>query len=572
MLSEEPTLTEVDGVPAVVGHVPGPLRAALTVRMGTADETAPVTGITHLLEHLALFGLGRPGEHSNGATDATVTSFYTMGEPAEVAAFLTGVSRQLHRPPVERLDAERHLLGAEKASRRTSIEESLRLWRYGARGFGLAGLGEAGLPAVDGAAVRRWAAHYATRGNVVLWFSQPPPAGIVLHLPDGEHRPAPDPRPSVLPELPAWYSGDDEAVGVFAVVDRETAGPALAHVLHNRLVDELRTRRAVAYSPLADYQALTGDAARLLLVSDLVAGRQSDGVRPVLAALGDLAEAAPPTEEELAAWRSALARRRAEPEAELGWVVTTAWDRLFRAPLRTPAEIVADQAALRAPDVQRLAERALTTAVAAVPDGVRVAREPWRRAPDVPVREPVRGVRHPMLEAPDGEHVIEVGRAGITVRHGETRLTVGQADAVAVRRWPDGRRVVIAQDASVLVVEPTLWADGARIVDEVDRLWPPDLWIPMAARRADEIPQPSAASPSSLPSSPSSMSTAAGKEGRRLTVALLVVLGLLIFVAAVVAGAHGHGEVARPLSLGLAAGVAASVTSYRRNRRASRGR
>jgi hypothetical protein len=68
--------------------VPGPLRAGLLVRMGSADESLPISGIGHLLEHLALFDVGRPGDHSNGYVDQTLTHVHTSGDPDEVVAFL----------------------------------------------------------------------------------------------------------------------------------------------------------------------------------------------------------------------------------------------------------------------------------------------------------------------------------------------------------------------------------------------------------------------------------------------------------------------------------------------------
>jgi hypothetical protein len=54
-------LTEVDGVPAVWCDVPGPLRAGLVTRMGSADDPAH-QGISHLLSICAL-RLGRTAAH-----------------------------------------------------------------------------------------------------------------------------------------------------------------------------------------------------------------------------------------------------------------------------------------------------------------------------------------------------------------------------------------------------------------------------------------------------------------------------------------------------------------------------
>ncbi|HEY6793361.1 MAG TPA: hypothetical protein VI248_01620 [Kineosporiaceae bacterium] len=125
---------------------------------------------------------------------------------------------------------------------------------------------------------------FAVRQNAVLWLSGPPPAGLRLHLPDGAWQAPPDPHPVVVPQLPAWFCGPaPDSVGLLAVFDRAAAFGALEHVLAGRLVEELRTRRGVAYSPEAHREPLTGTVARLLVTTDVVPGRQEDAARAFLA-------------------------------------------------------------------------------------------------------------------------------------------------------------------------------------------------------------------------------------------------------------------------------------------------
>jgi hypothetical protein len=62
---------EVGGVPAYWPEGAGaPHRVALGCRVGYADETLPEHGITHLVEHLALFTLGRRLYDTNGVVGA----------------------------------------------------------------------------------------------------------------------------------------------------------------------------------------------------------------------------------------------------------------------------------------------------------------------------------------------------------------------------------------------------------------------------------------------------------------------------------------------------------------------
>ena len=109
--------TDVDGVPAFWVDGPGPCFAGLLFRVGKIDEQLYTTGITHLVEHLALPGWApKPGLDWNGWVGLTTTGFWASGDPADVGAFVTEVTRQLHDLPLERLETERNILRAEEAS------------------------------------------------------------------------------------------------------------------------------------------------------------------------------------------------------------------------------------------------------------------------------------------------------------------------------------------------------------------------------------------------------------------------------------------------------------------------
>ncbi len=486
--------TEVDGVPVVWASVPGPLRAGLMLRVGSADETLVTSGITHLLEHLALFGIGRPGDHSNGHVDPTTMHFHCLGDADLVTHFVGSLTRQLSDPPTARLLPERGVLRSELAGRRSSIEDSLLVWRYGAATYGLTGQSQYAVEHVDADQVRAWSAHYATRQNTVLWLSGPPPAGLRLHLPDGERRPAPDPHRTILPQLPSWFCAPDSAgVALHALVARDYAGPVLAQVLQARLVDRLRVREAMAYSPQADYRALSRDTGRLLVVSDLVDGRQGDAVPIFHAALADLSEADPATPEELAEWCAAGDRNAADPSAPLGYLASRAWNLLVGYPVDPVEQMAAAMKAVTSQDVAAAARQALDHAVTAVPDGVKPPGEPWHEAP-VTSYSPLVGNDHRGLT---GNQVLTVASGGLSWSQGPDQLSVPLRHAAAVLHWRDGRRVVIAEDANRIVVEPTLWEAGHDVVAFIDRHYPADLRVDMGERPADQIPHPEPPTPPS---------------------------------------------------------------------------
>lgn len=531
--------TEVDGVPALWADVPGPMRAGLVLRVGRVDETYVTGGITHLLEHLALFEVGRPGDHSNGSVDSVTSHFHTTGDAASVRDFLATVTRGLADPPTDRLDDERAVLATERAGRRTGVVGLIGAWRWGAVGYGLSAGDELGVGHVTGDDVRAWAARYATRGNAALWLSGPPPAGLTLAaLPEGPAMPGPDPRPSMLPELPAWFGNSDgDGIAMDAVVDRSWAASAVAHVLQSRLVDELRVRRAYAYSPQVDYSPLTAGAGRLLALTDVAAGRQTDALRVFLDIVEGLVGDRPPTEAEVDEWRAIVLRHQQEPLAPLGFVAGQAFNVITGYPLSDVAETNARLAEVSAQDVAGLMSAAVASSVLAVPAGVRMTRPRWSAAPSG-LHAPVEGGRlfRPVGGGTDGLGLVAADE-GLSRRFTDGTLTVRRDRAVGVLGWADGRRVVVADDGSRLDVEPTCWEDGRALVEHVDRVFPADLRVDMGTRRPDEIPRPA---PSPAP--PASATSPAARLRRvRPSTWLLLGVAALLMVGVVSMAATGSG-------------------------------
>jgi zinc protease len=547
--------TEVDGVRTVWSAIPGPLRAGLVVRLGAADETFLTAGISHLLEHLALFGLGRPGDHSNGYVDQTRMVFLAEGDEDEIQHFLDSLTRQLAEPPLHRLEDERGVLKAERARQRPALQDSQDLWRYGTRSYGLMGTEQFGVDLVSPNQLQEWSARFANRSNSVLWLSGPPPAGLSLHLPAGTAQPPPDPRTGILSQFPAWFTGPDDWAAFDCLLPRSPATAALASILEGRLVDDLRSNRAVAYSPGTDHRPLTLEVVRLSAFTDLVAGRQAEAIRPFLTALeelsSDLGSKGAVREEELTQWLNRFRRRAADPNYGLSLLNTVACDMASGGP-----PVVADEALDRARRVipEQVAEAARLgqeTLLAQVPSGLEPRRESWSAAPsslyaDLSGR-PFRSRFHDERST----DTIHIAPAGITLRTGSGNHTVTAADTVAVIRWDDGRRVLIGGDGVRVLVEPTLWHDGAQLVGHVDSAWPAELVVDRGARPASSIPQPDP--PPVVPK----------RYGRRLlraggwTLAVVVVLLLAAML---------QEDVHLPVGPVLVGGAVA-VAAYRRQRR-----
>src|SRR4051794_34416142 len=80
---------------------------------GPADETVARLGLTHMVEHLALFGLVDSSLDMNALVHDARTEFMCAGDPEEVSEFFRHVTRALCDLPVSRLEAEKRVLESE---------------------------------------------------------------------------------------------------------------------------------------------------------------------------------------------------------------------------------------------------------------------------------------------------------------------------------------------------------------------------------------------------------------------------------------------------------------------------
>src|SRR5262245_51104623 len=109
----------------------GPFRAVLSFRVGVADESLPVRGICHLIEHLAIEPKQRLYTY-NGWSSIDATGFWAEGRPDEVLGYLSGVAAQLRSLPLDRLAPEKRILTTESSGRSGSITAALLTARCGA--------------------------------------------------------------------------------------------------------------------------------------------------------------------------------------------------------------------------------------------------------------------------------------------------------------------------------------------------------------------------------------------------------------------------------------------------------
>lgn len=484
----ELNIGEVEGVPTVWMDAPGPYTGGLILRVGCVDETLQQRGITHMLEHLALHGLDRSGDHSNGRVDGSTLTLHVTASPPEVAEFLTRASSQLAVPPTHRLEDERGVLRAERASRPRHPQAELLAWRWGAASFALEGTPEYGLAQVDAEDLQDWANEYACRQNAVLWFTGPPPAGLRIGLHEGVRHRLPDPYASPLPGLPAYFRGSSDAVMLHGLVPRSTAAVALSAVLRSRLVEDLRTTRAAAYSPDVSYRAVTGDVGSLTAVSDIVQGRATEVTNRVMATLGELTlPSGAPRPEEIDAHRQRARSRLDAPTSGIDSILSAAWNLVQGAPVKTVDEALGELDALTPDGVARAARDLARTLLVQVPGAVEVPA-PWVPAPVSPA-PPLSFARRVFSER-GGYARLMVGDDGVTLKTEATTLTVRYENLAGVAEWDDGGRIVIGTDGVHVVVEPALWRGGRQAVRLIDESTPWDKVLPLGDRPPGAAPRP----------------------------------------------------------------------------------
>ncbi|NMO57043.1 insulinase family protein [Actinoplanes sp. TBRC 11911] len=477
---------EVDGVPTLLAPADGPMRAGLVFRVGQADETLARKGITHLVEHLALFSFGATDYHYNGVTGNAYTLFHTQGDSEEIATFLTGVCASLRDLPMTRVATEKEILRTEASGRGTSVGDGLGLWRHGARDFGLSGYPEWGLQSITEDDLRSWASRYFTRENAVLWVvGDAVPTGLRLDLPAGARMPLPQPS-SALPRTPAFFASPSNALGWDTVLPRDTESAVFADMVERRMFRELRQEAGLSYTVGVSSELLTADTVLVTAIADALPEKQGallGGFVDLMAALrvGRI------TEDEVTAVLGKRCDDLSQAEKNGGRLPGQALNLLVGNEIEQLDEVLAQTRAVTRDDmVERAAEAygkgLLLTPVVPGPAWAGYAAAPTRS------EQAVDGTAY--RGRPDGDRRLIIGSDGVTLAdHGEF-ATVRFDALAAMLAWPDGGRRLIGHDAIAVSIEPSLYRGLSAAMTAVDRRVPDDLRVDMPPRSPDMIPSP----------------------------------------------------------------------------------
>ncbi|MFD0353915.1 M16 family metallopeptidase [Streptomyces sp. NPDC127110] len=480
--------TTVDGIRTVLAPAAGPVTAGLLFRVGRADETLATSGVTHLVEHLALHRHGLGDLHYNGATAAAYTHFHVTGPPADVVEYLNGVCAALRDLPMDRLETEKEILRTEAAGRRHGPGEAMATWRYGSRSYGLVGYPEAGLHRLTADDVREWARSRFTAENAVLWITGGSvPEGLDLTLPAGEWQPLPEPT-SALPATPAWFRGDDGGVVLTSVLPRSTEASLFADVLGKELFRELRQKGGYSYTAAADYTPRDTGSATVTAYADALPQKQDALVGAFVDVFAKL-RAGRIEQADLDSVRASALAAFDTPELAARMLPGHAMDLLLRHRTLTTAEARAEIEAVTVADLHRVAKAVWADALMSVPGrGV-----DWAGLSAAPAQSPdtVTGRRYSAVE--DGSVALLVAADGVSMVSPRGQVTVRYAECSLMQVHPDGGRHLVGNDGFSLTVEPTLHGITAAQLAPMDAAVPAASVVRMPPRDPSRIPRPDAA-------------------------------------------------------------------------------
>jgi zinc protease len=476
--------TEVEGVPAVWSDVPGPLRAGLVFRVGLADETLPRSGVTHLVEHLAIAALD--DTTVGGGVELLGTSFDVWGGKERVVAALEALCAALADLPVGRLPTEARILTTEAASRGPGLEHLLLHLRYGARGPGLPALQELGLRGLDGEDVRSWASECFVRQNAALWLTGAPPGSLRLPLADGQGpRALADPEPAPRRRFPAEAPGLSGGVGVAAVAPtwgRADVTPALlAQTLEVAGHRRLRAERGLSYDVDGRARGIGRSSRHLRLIADCRDEHAATVRDELLGTWRDVADGRHVAEGRRSAM-DLLERVRSEPEAQREMLKAGArWLLAGEQPYGYEEALER----MRATDdaaVSALARRLLDDLLVVTPEGT-----PPRFDDPVVAAPPVDGRRHQLRRVP--KHLMAgvelvVGDAGVSLVADDRADTVRFDEVAAAVGAPGGGLDLIGTDGTVLPLDPRDFRDGDEALAAIEARVPPDPRVPLDPRAA----------------------------------------------------------------------------------------
>jgi zinc protease len=450
----------------------GRTTAGLMFRVGRYDETLTTSGVTHLIEHLALTDRTDAPYQFNAEVGGRFTSFFMeTADPAHVADFIATVCHGLAADHLARLEHERRVLRTEAASRGSAGVLGVCFnERYGAAGPGLMAYRELGLDRLQWPEVEAWRARWFVSGNAVLWVVGRLPDDLRIPLPVGSAPVGAPPMPLDV-YLPGFVLTGGGGIAVSMVAPRSFAASLTLDVLQRRLTQVLRHEHGLSYGVRAFDDRVDADQGHAFIAADGLADQLPAVAHAAMTAIEALADDGCRAEE-----IEDHVRRLRElfdgPSGPLVIAQNHARNVLDARRAYEPAEVLSAVAETRPDAVAETVRDLFSRAVVATPEPLPAVQQ---RMPMLPVwsqrviaGRSVRGAVAALTIGEDG--------AMLTAGEGQN-VTVPYDEVAALLRWNDDKRMMIGKDGFVLRLDPRAWPDGSALLASIEALVSPDLVV-----------------------------------------------------------------------------------------------
>jgi hypothetical protein len=454
-------------------------------RVGRSDERVLTAGLSHMVEHLALFGFGPATTFPyNGYVDGWHTVFHATGEPEEVATFLERVCKSLSDLPLDRLEHEAQVLRTEATTRSWDVVTQHLWYRFGSRGFGLLHLEEYALQVPNRDAVAGWGAANFTRENAAVWLSGPVPRALRLPLPSGVRRPPSEVQPIDEVRLPAWALGPDGGVGASFVTARDDWFGALVPLVIGRLEAVLRYGKGLTYAVTGGYMPVDARLSHST-ISAACMNEQAQAVTDLFVNVLKAVAADGFDSSELDRVVAQFDRSHADPEAIFQSLDAAASAELFSRPVRSPADLRDELVNVTLPSARERARAALETALLTVPAGVEVRDEGFV---PYPTWSPGAVGGHHYVAASQRytwsrkKNTLWVAPEGVSLvtREGNAATVWFDACEGIIKRG-DVELLLYGSDGFIIQVRLDDWDNGRRALKEIENFVPDDLVLELPA-------------------------------------------------------------------------------------------
>lgn len=465
--------TDAGGVPAFWVEGPQPLTAHLVFRAGVRDETFMTTGLTHLVEHLAMSSVPDLHQNHNAGVELGFTAFTASGRPESVASFLNAICTFLSSPDFGRLDVEKKVLTAEGSSTvPPAAAEHLR-HRFGLANLGLADVAPPALDALGPEEILQHLAGYFTAGNAALALAGTPPEGLNLSLPAGPARPPATAAPLRVP-LPMWFEQGGPRLGLSFEVPAGTeaareAARALSRIVCRRARSSLRQQHGWIYD--IDCMHILDDDGPGVLSFELDPTTQhAEDVRCGLMEILRDVRRNGPTAEELRTEVEEVQEYLQDPASAIDVAVAAAQSYLLGRAAVTPEDKVALAQGVTPEACRAALERLEDTVIFGMPEGTHPADDSIRSVADRAVdwlggKEFRRGWRGVFAGVPRGTKLF-VGEKGVTISADYT-ASITWDGLAGVAEAPDGLITLIGAESQQIDLRAEWFSNGKEAIDSI---------------------------------------------------------------------------------------------------------